>query len=217
MATFQVRIEDIIGATASIGSDDSSANQQAMTDALTDTANDIFNKVSSDILLPFAVASNTTTSNPVATGVETLRILSVERNTSNDLIGDFVQCVFIDSSLINKVQTPESIYFATEDAPVWTFHNKNLYVFPAPASSNEGRYLYVASPAVAYGDNSVSVFPNELESVLVLGASARLKQRQITFFNEDEDGEIVLLHRAQYQELLAEYTTALSPFIKKSK
>ena len=43
MATFETRIEDIIGATASLGSDNAAANQQAIQDALQDTASDIIN------------------------------------------------------------------------------------------------------------------------------------------------------------------------------
>ena len=213
MATFQVRIEDIIGATASVGSDDSTANEQAIQDSLQDTASDILNKITPDLLLPFAVASSSATSNPILSNVETVRILSVERNSENDLIGDFISCVFIDSSLTNKVQVPESVYFATEQAPRWTFHNKNLYVYPAPDSNNAARYLSVAIPTIEHSATTVTAFPDELEHALILGASARLKQRQITFFNEDEDGELVVLHRAQYQELLAEYNTALAPFL----
>lgn len=213
MATFQVRIEDIIGATASVGSDNSSANEQAIQDSLQDTASDILNKITPDLLLPFAVASSSATSNPILSNVETVRILSVERNSENDLIGDFISCVFIDSSLTNKVQVPESVYFATEQAPRWTFHNKNLYVYPAPDSNNAARYLSVAIPTIEHSATTVTAFPDELEHALILGASARLKQRQITFFNEDEDGELVVLHRAQYQELLAEYNTALAPFL----
>ena len=34
MASFQTKIEDIIGATVSLGSDDSTANEQAIQDAL---------------------------------------------------------------------------------------------------------------------------------------------------------------------------------------
>ena len=109
MASFQTRIEDIIGATASVGSDNTAANEQAIQDALQDTASDILNKVKADILLPLAVASSSATSNPIATGIETVRILNVERNSENDLIGDFISCVFIDSTLTNKVQVPESI------------------------------------------------------------------------------------------------------------
>ena len=213
MATFQVRIEDIIGATASVGSDDSTANEQAIQDSLQDTASDILNKITPDLLLPFAVASSSATSNPILSNVETVRILSVERNSENDLIGDFISCVFIDSSLTNKEQVPESVYFATDQAPRWTLHNKNLYVYPAPDSNNAARYLSVAIPTIEHSATTVTAFPDELEHALILGASARLKQRQITFFNEDEDGELVVLHRAQYQELLAEYNTALAPFL----
>ena len=217
MASFQTRIEDIIGATASVGSDNTAANEQAIQDALQDTASDILNKVKADILLPLAVASGSATSNPIATGIETVRILNVERNSENDLIGDFISCVFIDSTLTNKVQVPESIYYATENSPRWTFHNKNIYVYPAPDSNNAARYLYVANPSIEHGDASVAAFPDELEHALVLGASARLKQRTITFYNEDEDPELVSLHRAQYQELLAEYNTALAPFVSRGE
>ena len=217
MATFQTRIEDIIGATASVGTDDGSANEQAIQDALQDTASDILNKVRPDILLPLAVASSSETGNPIATGIETIRILNVERNSENDLIGDFISCVFIDSSLTNKVQVPESIYFATEQAPRWTFHNKNLYVYPAPDSDNAARYLSVPTPTIEHGDSSVTAFPNELEHALVLGASAMLKQRQITYFNEDEDGELVALHRAQWAELEQKYKDALAPFLARGE
>ena len=217
MANFQDRIEDIIGAVTSVGSDDASANQQAIQDALQDTANDILSKIRPDLLLPFAVASSSATNNPILSNVETVRILSVERNSENDLIGDFISCVYIDSSLTNKVQVPESIYFATEQAPKWTFHNKNLYVYPAPDSNNAARYLSVPTPTIEHGDSSVTAFPDELEHALVLGASSRLKFRAITFYNEDEDPELVTLHRAQYQELLTEYNNALAPFLARSQ
>ena len=217
MATFQVRIEDIIGATASVGSDDGTANEQAIQDALQDTASDILSKIRPDLLLPFAVASSSATSNPILSNVETVRILSVERNSENDLIGDFIYCVFIDSSLTNKVQVPESVYFATEQAPRWTFHNKNLYVYPAPDSNNAARYLSVAIPTIEHGDSSVTAFPDELEHALVLGASAMLKQRQITYFNEDEDGELVALHRAQWAELEQKYKDVLAPYLARGE
>ena len=90
-------------------------------------------------------------------------------------------------------------------------------MYPAPDSNNAARYLYVANPSIEHGDASVAAFPDELEHALVLGASARLKQRTITFYNEDEDPELVSLHRAQYQELLAEYNTALAPFVSRGE
>ena len=73
--------------------------------------------------------------------------------------------------------------------------------------------ITVTAPTIEGTDTSIDVFPNELEHVVVLGACARLKQRQISFFNDDEDSEVVALHRAQYAELDQKYKETLSPFI----
>jgi hypothetical protein len=110
MATFQVRIEDIIGATASVGSDDSSANEQAIQDALQDTAKDIINKVRPEILIQFSTKSSNVTSNPIATDIENSRILLVERREDDDTTSLYLSCVYSDSSLQGKIQNPHSIF-----------------------------------------------------------------------------------------------------------
>jgi|TARA_R100000084_G_scaffold13203_1_gene4466 hypothetical protein len=217
MATFQVRIEDIIGATASLGSDDATANQQAIQDALQDTAVDIINKVSPDILIQYATKSSNVTSNPIASNIENSKIVLVERRESDDTTDLYVSCVYADASLQGKIQNPHSIFFATDESPRWTFNDNDVYVYPEPAGANPSRYYSMENPTIEHGDSSVAKFPNELEHALVLGASARLKQRQITFFNEDEDSEVVILHRSQYQELLVEYANALAPYMPSSK
>ena len=213
MATFETRIEDIIGATASVGSDNTAANQQAVQDALQDTASDIINKVRPDILIQFATKSSNVTSNPIASNLENSRILLVERREEDDTSSLYLSCVFAAASLQGKLQNPHSIYFATEESPKWTFNDNDVYVYPEPAAGNPARYYVMNNPVIEHGDSSVSKFPDELEHALVLGASTKLKQRQITFFNEDEDSEVVAMHRAQYQELLSEYANALAPFI----
>jgi len=213
MANFQTRIEDIIGATASVGSDDASANQQAIQDALQDTASDIINKVNPDILVQFATKSSNVTSNPIASNIENSKIVLVERRESDDTTDLYVSCVYSDASLQGKIQNPHSIFFATDESPRWTFNDNDVYVYPEPASANPSRYYSMENPTILYSADTVAKFPDELEQALVLGASARLKQRQITFFNEDEDSEVVAMHRAQYQELLSEYANALAPFM----
>ena len=213
MANFQTRIEDIIGATASVGSDDASANQQAIQDALQDTASDIINKVNPDILVQFATKSSNVTSNPIASNIENSKIVLVERRESDDTTDLYVSCVYADASLQGKIQNPHSIFFATDESPRWTFNDNDVYVYPEPASANPSRYYSMENPTILYSADTVAKFPDELEQALVLGASARLKQRQITFFNEDEDSEVVAMHRAQYQELLSEYANALAPFM----
>ena len=85
MADFQTRIEDIIGPIPSLASDDSSAIQQAITDALVDTSVDIINKVNPDILIQYATKSSDATSNPIASDVENSKVLLVERRGEKDL------------------------------------------------------------------------------------------------------------------------------------
>lgn len=210
MATFETRIEDIIGATASLGSDDTAANQQAIQDALQDTASDIINKVRPEMLIQFATKSSNITSNPIATNLENSRVLMVDRKNSDTF---YISCVYINPDLGGKIQNPESIYFADEKSPNWTFNDNDVYVYPAPTSDYPSRYYTMETPSIEHSASSVAKFPNELEQVLVLGASAILKQRQITFYNEDEDSEIVALHRAQWAELEQKYQDALAPFM----
>tara|TARA_R110000824_G_scaffold218869_4_gene405573 strand:- start:3335 stop:3985 length:651 start_codon:yes stop_codon:yes gene_type:complete len=216
MANFQTRIEDIIGAVTSVGSDDTSANEQAIQDALQDTAKDIINKVRPDIFIQFATKSSNVTSNPIATNLENSRIVLVERREDDDTSSLYLSCVFIDASLQGKIQNPHSIFYATDESPRWTFNDNDIYVYPEPASGNPCRYYVMDNPTIEHGDTSVTKFPDALEHSLVLGASARLKLRVVTFYNEDEDPELVSLHRAQYQELLSEYNNSLTPFIASS-
>ena len=217
MATFQVRIEDIIGATASVGTDDSTANEQAIQDALQDTAKDIINKVNPSIFIQFATKSSNATSNPIATDLENSKIVLVERREDDDTSSLYLSCVFIDASLQGKIQNPHSIFYATDEAPRWTFNDNDVYIYPEPSASNPARYYVMENPTIEHNDISVPKFPDGLEHALILGACARLKQRQITFFNEDEDSEVVAMHRAQYQELLSEYGNALAPFMSSGK
>ena len=217
MANFQERIEDIIGAVTSVGSDDVTANQQAIQDALQDTAKDIINKVRPDIFIQFATKSSNVESNPIATNLENSRIVLVERKEDDDTSSLFLSCVFIDASLHGKIQNPHSIFYATDEAPRWTFENNDVYVHPKPSSSNPARYYVMDNPTIEHNNSSVAKFPDELEHALVLGASSRLKFRAITFYNEDEDPELVTLHRAQYQELLTEFNNALAPFLARGK
>ena len=210
MATFQVRIEDIIGATASLGADDDTANEQAIQDALQDTASDIINKVRPEMLIQFATKSSNVTSNPIVANLENSRVLMVDRKASDSF---YISCTYISPDLGGKIQNPESIYFASEQSPNWTFNDNDIYVYPAPTSDYPSRYYTMETPTIEHGDSAVAKFPNELEQVLVLGASAMLKQRQITFYNEEEDPENAQLHKVQYDDIVVQYGNALKPFL----
>tara|TARA_R110002020_G_scaffold461840_1_gene681040 strand:+ start:205 stop:858 length:654 start_codon:yes stop_codon:yes gene_type:complete len=210
MATFQTRIEDIIGATVSLGSDDATANQQAIQDALQDTADEIINQLPIDILMQYATKSSNITSNPVVSNLENSRVLNVERRDDDSL---YVPCAYITPELGGKIQNRNSIFYSSTESPNWTWNDNDVYVYPEPSASSPVRYYTMETPAVEHDDSSVTKFPNDLESALVLGACVKLKQRQVTFFNEEEDPEIVQLHKSQYQDLKIMYAEALAPYI----
>lgn len=213
MADFQTRIEDIIGPIPSLASDNSSAIQQAITDALVDTSIDIINKVNPDILIQYATKSSNVTSNPIASDVENSKVLLVERRGEKDL---YVSCVYVTPDLAGKIQNTDSIFYPSSEMPNWTWNDNDLYVYPEPNASNPSRYYIMNNPTVAYDSTTVAKFPNELEHALIVGASARLKQRFISFFNEDEDPELVQLHRAQWAEISQLYQDLLSPYMVSS-
>ena len=221
MATFQTRIEDIIGTNATLGSDDASANTQAMDDALSDAANEILSKIKEDFITASMVTNTNSQANPIASGDtknSIPRIVSIQRLNSTENGAFYVDCVYRDHTLFSKLNNPNSIYYATAESPVWTIYQKEILVFPTPSSSAKVDLYYVPNPTVSSANANTSnpTFPQELLQLIVLGAAFRLKQRQITYFNEDEDGEVVALHRAQYQEILAQYNSELAPYLKTS-
>jgi|TARA_R100001530_G_C4290255_1_gene147821 hypothetical protein len=218
MANFQTRIEDIIGATASLGTDNAAANEQAIQDALQDTVNEIFNTIRPEILIQYATKSSNITSNPVASSLENSRILIVERRQyKGDYVVDddnlYVLCSYIGPEFSDKIQNPYSIFYPSTESPNWTWLDNDMHVYPAPTSTYPARYYEVVTPSpIEHDASSVAKFPDELESALVYGACVRLKHRQITYYNEEEDPEIVQLHQIQHDNLNALYAKALAPY-----
>ena len=183
---------------------------QAIQDALQDTADEIINQLPIDILMQYATKSSNITSNPVVSNLENSRVLNVERRDDDSL---YVPCGYITPELSGKIQNRNSIFYPSAESPNWTWNDNDVYVYPEPSASAPVRYYTMETPTIQYNDSSVTKFPNDLESALVLGACVRLKQRQVTFFNEEEDPEIVQLHKSQYQDLKIMYAEALAPYI----
>jgi len=215
MATFRVRIEDIIGDIQDLGTDSASDTQQAITDALTDATASIIDSVNPELLWMMATESTGVTSNPLATSpITTSKIIKVERKNSDDVHGAYVSCSNASPFLLSQLQDPNSIHYPSKESPAWVWDDETIYVFPEPASSNDARYVYVAYPTVTHDGTSVdSPFPAELDQVVVLGACVKLKQRQIAFFIDDEDPENVQANKIQLDDLLARYKDAIAPFL----
>jgi len=215
MASFQVRIEDIIGDIPNLGDDTAGDTQQAITDALTDATANIIDIVTPELLWMMATESTGVSSNPLATSpITTSKIIKVERQNDDAVHGAYVACSSMSPFLLSQIQDPSSIHYPSKESPVWAWDNETIYVYPEPASGNLARYVYISYPPVTYDDTSVdSPFPSELDQVVVLGACVKLKQRQIAFFIDDEDPENVQANKVQLDDLLARYKDALAPYV----
>jgi hypothetical protein len=155
MATFQARIEDIIGDIPLLGGD-SDDSQQAINDALTDATAEILDIVSEDYLWSASTNSGDKTSNPVGSTDTNTKILKVERKNNDDVHGAYISCKFISPLLISSIQNPESIHYPSSESPVWTWDLQKINVFPAPASNYEARVIYVTYPTVLYSHTSIN-------------------------------------------------------------
>ena len=214
MATFKARIEDKIGDIPLLGGD-SDDSHQAITDALTDSASEILDIISEEYLWASVAVTSDATSNPITSAdQENIKILDVSRKNSDDIHGEYVSCKYVSPLLLSQVQNPESIHYPSKESPVWTWKDRRINVFPAPAANNQAKSVHVYYPSsISYGATAVTNFPNELEHVLVLGACVKLKQRQVSFYNEDEDGELSQMHQSQYADIVQLYSNAIKPFL----
>tara|TARA_R100001463_G_scaffold6332_3_gene20862 strand:- start:11370 stop:12185 length:816 start_codon:yes stop_codon:yes gene_type:complete len=171
MATYQARIEDLIG-TPSAGAD-----AQLLTDCLTDSAKDIINLAPVNELWALSVLSADKTSNGITLATTGIKLLQVERENGVD--GQYVICKEVPMSYERKVQDLNSMFYPTKQEPVFLRKENKIYVYPAPgADPNAFKFTTVAFPSIDYnesmGDN---VFPVDWDAALVYGAALKCCSR----------------------------------------
>ena len=170
MATFQVRIEDLVGVVETTYKS-ASSDTVAINDAFREAIYEIINMAPPHMMHNFSATSSEVTSNGSAN--PNMKILQVLRESGVD--GDFVECKEMGLNLETKVQNPSSPFFATKQNPVFVRRDAKIYVYPAPAASpNAFKYTYANYPSGDYHDQSaIATFPDELEYAVVYGAAVR--------------------------------------------
>ena len=140
-----------------------------------------------------------------ASTLNTANIFNVRRND-----GTIDQpCRLIRSSLKGRASDPDDMDYATATDPVYYIESNFLNILPS-SSSAVGKYSEVQYPAVAYGDSSITLFPDELESLVVLYAAMKGMERIITdTVGTDEDIELGQVRKDQYTWLANQYTSGL--------
>ena len=171
MATFEAQVEGL----TSLSIDGSSApTQTELTQFLTDGAKEIIS------IIPKQKKAMYSTSNTLDSGDTTLtiggsEILGVVRND-----GTIDQpCRRIPLSLSGRAQDSEEMIYGTVTDPVWWITINALNMFPTPTDAQNGLIQTLAYPAVAYGDSSITKFPDEAEYLVPIYASVKAIQNAL--------------------------------------
>ena len=118
-----------------------------------------------------------------AVDIETSRVLGVSRIEVGDVEEDanYRQCRYVGKSYLGKLRSAntdhESIFRPTDRYPYWSYTNGRIEVFPVLDSKDSLEIYHVAKQTVAYDDTSIDNMPDEIDGMVVLGASLRCLTR----------------------------------------
>ena len=170
MATFEAQVEGL----TSLSIDGSSApTQTELTQFLTDGAKEILTALPADKKMMYSTSNALDNSTTYLTlgGSEVLGVMR-DDGTINQ------PCRRIPSSMSGRAQDSAEMTYGTTSDPVWWVVNNILSIFPEPSS--EGATVQtLAYPAVAYGDSSITKFPDEAEYLVPIYASIKSLQNAI--------------------------------------
>ena len=170
MATFEAQVEGL----TSLSIDGSSApTQTELTQFLTDGAKEILTALPTDKKMMYSTSNalNNSTTYLTLGGSEVLGVMR-DDGTINQ------PCRRIPSSMSGRAQDSAEMTYGTTSDPVWWVVNNILSIFPEPSS--EGATVQtLAYPAVAYGDSSITKFPDEAEYLVPIYASIKSLQNAI--------------------------------------
>ena len=192
MATFEAQVEGL----TSLSIDGSSApTQTELTQFLSDGAMEIINSMPPNLKM-FCATEDTFTSTAVGSEDETLdsaQVLSVTRRDGSSVEQP---CRLIPPALRGRVSDSDDMNAATTTDPVYYIYNGKLNALPA---SGACKYLEINNPTVAYGDSSISNFPDEYEYLVPLYAS--IKYLQNVLGSRTSNNEITTALTAMNTEL----------------
>lgn len=160
MATYQVKVEDLIG---SIG------DTAAISDFCTDTARELVNIAPKDILHVMAEEIDDSGSGATLTNAKFLYAKK-----------DGYEAPKVEPDKTARYTDSNSIYYATTKSPICYILKNKAFVKPSG-----GQVFAVKFPTIAFGDSfgsyasSGTVVAQELEPVILLGAAVKGRLRQL--------------------------------------
>jgi len=144
MATFQARIEDLVGSVS---------DTQLMTDSMTDAVKDVINILPYECLWLVSQESAVQSANGY-TQTNTCKVLQVQREGGVD--GYYINCKEISPAYVGGLSNVNSMFYASEDNPVFLKKSGKIYVYPEPvATTGEFKVTEVGYPVVLYTDSLI--------------------------------------------------------------
>ena len=185
MATFEAQVE---GLTSLSIDGSSSPTQTELTQFLTDGAKEVLTALPMDkkVMYSTSNALNNSTTYLTLGGSEILGVMR-DDGTINQ------PCRRIPSSMSGRAQDSAEMIYGTTSDPVWWIVNNILSIYPEPSSAG-ATVQTLAYPAVAYGDSSITKFPDEAEYLVPLYAAVKTLQNKMASMmdeiprNSDQDG-----------------------------
>ena len=160
MATYQVKVEDLIG---SVG------DTAAISDFCTDTARELVNIAPKDILHVMAEEIDDSGSGATLTNAKFLYAKK-----------DGYEAPKVEPDKTARYTDSNSIYYATTKSPICYILKNKAFVKPSG-----GQVFAVKFPTIAFGDSfgsyasSGTVVAQELEPIILLGAAVKGRLRQL--------------------------------------
>ena len=185
MATFQTQVQALT--SLSLNDLTSSPSRAELSQYLTDGAAEVINAMPPRLKY-LCATEDSFTSTAVGSEAETLESSSVLSVTRND--GTIEQpCREIPSSLRGRASDSDDMIAATATDPVYYIYNGKLNALPA---SGNCKYLEVNNPTVAYGDSSISNFPDEYEYLVPLYGAVKSLQSVLSSRSSNSDIDTAL-------------------------
>ena len=190
--------DDIIGTNQS---DHDEVAAQWMTDAVKEVIEILPLELKEKCMTETTLNNSATTVDLDTLGGEVLYV----NRLSADSGGSRIPCRKVLSMYGELSNDSNSLYKASETDPVyWILSSGDaaiLNVIPTPTVNQTAIVYHVAHPSIAYGDTSISNFPDEAEYLVVLRAAITAAEYLLAAEEDVEIyGAIITTLRAQYKE-----------------
>ena len=163
--TIKIQIEDLIG---TLGDD------VLLIDSAQATLNEIVN-ITPVETLSFFIAKSSAIQSASANQVEYRKNISVWRNG--------IECIEVDKGMEIRLNDTSSIFYPTNDNPVYILDNTGVIIKPDPNDTGSGdAYIYsVTVPTLGASDVNWNVgLPDGAERLVIYGAAAKCLQKKLT-------------------------------------